>query len=117
LFVDGRRSTEVGDDHLHQRTGPPASIVRAETVAASTLMGDAIWSGDRPRYQAARVVSCSGCLSADGVGPVRRRRRGGLAAAGRERAQRDKVELIWQGKDGQIGGRNSYGHDDRNRKG
>jgi hypothetical protein len=37
--------------------------------------------------------------------------------AGRERAQRDKVELIWQGKDGQIAGRNSYGHDDRNRKG
>ena len=38
-------------------------------------------------------------------------------SAGRERAQRDKVELIWQGRDGQIKGRNSYGGDPRRRKG
>ncbi len=36
---------------------------------------------------------------------------------GRERAQRDKVELIWQGRDGQIKGRDSYGGDPRGRKG
>ncbi len=36
---------------------------------------------------------------------------------GRERAQRDKVELIWQGRDGQIKGRDSYGGDPRARKG
>jgi hypothetical protein len=35
-------------------------------------------------------------------------------AAGRERARRDKVEHIIQNKDGQIGQRNSYGHDPRN---
>jgi Uncharacterized protein conserved in bacteria (DUF2188) len=34
-------------------------------------------------------------------------------AAGRERARRDKVEHIIQNKDGQIGQRNSYGHDPR----
>ncbi len=38
-------------------------------------------------------------------------------AVGRERAQRDKVELIWQGRDGQIKGRDSYGGDSRGRKG
>jgi hypothetical protein len=38
-------------------------------------------------------------------------------AAGRERAERDRVELIWQGKNGQIVGRNSYGNDDAQRKG
>ena len=34
--------------------------------------------------------------------------------AGRERARRDKVEHIIQNKGGQIGQRNSYGHDPRN---
>ncbi len=32
-------------------------------------------------------------------------------AAGKETAKREKVELIWQGRDGQIKGRNSYGND------
>jgi hypothetical protein len=33
-------------------------------------------------------------------------------AAGRGRAKRDRVELIcWQGRNGQIAGRNRYGHD------
>ena len=35
-------------------------------------------------------------------------------ALGRERAMKDKVEHIIQNKDGQIGQRNSYGHDPRN---
>jgi hypothetical protein len=35
--------------------------------------------------------------------------------AGRERAERDKVELIWQSRDGKIAGRSSYGHDDPTR--
>jgi hypothetical protein len=34
-------------------------------------------------------------------------------ALGRERAMKDKVEHIIQNKDGQIGQRNSYGHDPR----
>ena len=38
-------------------------------------------------------------------------------AAGRQRAEQDKVELIWQGRDGSIKGRNSYGGDPRSRKG
>jgi hypothetical protein len=36
---------------------------------------------------------------------------------GRERAGRDKVELVWQGKDGAIKGRSSFGGDPRGRKG
>lgn len=36
---------------------------------------------------------------------------------GRDRAMRDKVELIWQGRDGQIKGRNSFGGDPRRRAG
>jgi hypothetical protein len=36
---------------------------------------------------------------------------------GRQRAERDKVELIWQGRDGQIKGRNSFGGDPRRRTG
>ena len=32
-------------------------------------------------------------------------------AAGRQRAERDGVELIWQGRDGQIAGRAHYGTD------
>jgi hypothetical protein len=36
---------------------------------------------------------------------------------GRERAARDKVELIWQGRDGQIKGRSSFGADPRGRRG
>lgn len=37
--------------------------------------------------------------------------------AGRQRAEKDKVELVWQGRDGQIKGRNSYGGDPRGKKG
>jgi hypothetical protein len=37
--------------------------------------------------------------------------------AGRTRAQREKSELIWQGRDGKIAGRNSFGNDPRRRKG
>jgi len=37
--------------------------------------------------------------------------------AGTERAQRDKVELLIHGRDGQIRERNSFGHDPRNVKG
>lgn len=33
--------------------------------------------------------------------------------AGTERAQRDKVELLIHGRDGQIRERNSFGHDPR----
>jgi hypothetical protein len=36
--------------------------------------------------------------------------------AGRERAQRDKVELLIHGRDGQIRERNSFGNDPRNIK-
>jgi Uncharacterized protein conserved in bacteria (DUF2188) len=35
-------------------------------------------------------------------------------AAGRDRARTDNVEHIIQNQDGQIGERNSYGHDPRN---
>jgi hypothetical protein len=35
-------------------------------------------------------------------------------ALGRERAMKDRVEHIIQNKDGQIGQRNSYGHDPHN---
>lgn len=38
-------------------------------------------------------------------------------AAGRARAERDKVELIWQGRDGRIKGRSSFGGDSVRRKG
>lgn len=38
-------------------------------------------------------------------------------AAGTERAQRDKVELLIHGRDGQIRERNSFGHDPRDVKG
>ncbi len=31
--------------------------------------------------------------------------------AGRPTAKRDRVEMIWQGQDGKIKGRNSYGND------
>lgn len=34
-------------------------------------------------------------------------------AKGRAMAKREKVELIWQGRDGSIKGRNSYGNDPR----
>ena len=34
-------------------------------------------------------------------------------AKGRTVAMREKVELIWQGRDGSIKGRNSYGNDPR----
>ncbi|MGO4278188.1 DUF2188 domain-containing protein [Cupriavidus sp. KB_39] len=37
--------------------------------------------------------------------------------AGTERAQRDKVELLIHGRDGQIRERNSFGHDPRDVKG
>ena len=37
--------------------------------------------------------------------------------AGTERAQREKVELLIHGRDGQIRERNSFGHDPRNVKG
>lgn len=37
--------------------------------------------------------------------------------AGTERAQRDRVELLVHGRDGQIRERNSFGHDPRNVKG
>jgi hypothetical protein len=35
-------------------------------------------------------------------------------ALGRERAMKDKVQHIIQNRDGQIGQRNSHGHDPRN---
>ena len=54
--------------------------------------------GEQARGQ--QPVPQSGCHEASG-------------AAGRERALRDKVEHIIQNKDGQIGQRNSYGHDPR----
>ncbi len=38
-------------------------------------------------------------------------------AAGRETAKRERVELIWQGRDRQIQGRNSYGGDPHPPKG
>lgn len=38
-------------------------------------------------------------------------------AAGTERAQGDKVELLIHGRDGQIRERNSFGHDPRDVKG
>ena len=37
--------------------------------------------------------------------------------AGTERAQRDRVELLVHGRDGQIRERNSFGHDPRDIKG
>lgn len=37
--------------------------------------------------------------------------------AGTEQAQRDKVELLIHGRDGQIRERNSFGHDPRDVKG
>lgn len=37
--------------------------------------------------------------------------------AGTARAQRDKVELLIHGRDGQIRERNSFGHDPRNIQG
>jgi hypothetical protein len=38
-------------------------------------------------------------------------------AAGRDTARREKVELIWQGRDRKIQGRNSYGNDPHPPKG
>lgn len=38
-------------------------------------------------------------------------------AAGRKTAKRENVELIWQGRDRQIQGRNSYGNDPHPPKG
>lgn len=35
--------------------------------------------------------------------------------AGRDVAKREEAELIWQGEDGKIVGRNSYGNDPRGR--
>jgi hypothetical protein len=35
-------------------------------------------------------------------------------AAGTEKAQKEKVELLIHGRDGQIRARNSFGHDPRN---
>jgi hypothetical protein len=35
--------------------------------------------------------------------------------AGTQLAKQEQAELIWQGKDGQIQGRNSYGNDPRGR--
>lgn len=35
----------------------------------------------------------------------------GALDAGRQTARREQVELIWQGRDGKIQGRNSYGND------
>ncbi|MEX0863505.1 MAG: DUF2188 domain-containing protein [Acidimicrobiia bacterium] len=37
--------------------------------------------------------------------------------AGRQTARREEVELIWQGRDGKIQGRNSYGNDPNPPKG
>lgn len=38
-------------------------------------------------------------------------------SAGRETAKREKVELIWQGRDGQVKGRNTYDKDPHPPKG